>query len=372
MVYDILELCDMLMTELVDIATKLSIANAIRYEKNSLIYAILDCQAMHNLQMPELIAYAEKQNVSNIFLCDKQTLIQKILETEAANIDNNLRAINSPAIGNKYNEPIITVDPFTNRKTIKWSMLSDWRDFIYTKSIDENVCLSFTFNHIDGENYLVFQILPVDFILSKGDKIYFLFDNGKVLEFILTNKSFKVRKPWGAIDWYESKVTISGDNLRAFQDNEFKQWKITFCKTNHYITSGDTASVSSAKIKKMATAFREVIKRETENFLPFFDQSLELNEEANVSQECHVYLMIDYSNNYHKIGIANNPDFREKTLQSEKPTIELIAAKKFINRKIASSFEKALHTAYSKKRIRGEWFRLDAVEINEIKITLQS
>ena len=80
--------------------------------------------------------------------------------------------------------------------------------------------------------------------------------------------------------------------------------------------------------------------------------------------------MIDTTNNYHKIGISNHPDYRERTLQSEKPTIELISNKRFPNRKIASSFEQALHQAYSEKRVRGEWFELDGDEVEDIKESL--
>ncbi|MFW5879345.1 MAG: GIY-YIG nuclease family protein [bacterium] len=44
-------------------------------------------------------------------------------------------------------------------------------------------------------------------------------------------------------------------------------------------------------------------------------------------------------------------------------------SKKFINRKIASSLEKALHEIYSNKRIRVEWFHLDQKEVSEITNT---
>ena len=71
---------------------------------------------------------------------------------------------------------------------------------------------------------------------------------------------------------------------------------------------------------------------------------------------CYVYLMKDISNGYYKIGISNTPEYREKTLQSEKPTIELLASKKYPTRKIAEAIESALHTAYSQQRLRGEWF----------------
>ncbi|MFB9057813.1 GIY-YIG nuclease family protein [Mariniflexile ostreae] len=86
---------------------------------------------------------------------------------------------------------------------------------------------------------------------------------------------------------------------------------------------------------------------------------------------CFVYLMHDISNNYYKIGISNNPEYRERTLQSEKPTIEMIASKKFPIRKIADSIEKALHNTYSEKRLRGEWFELNAKDVEYIKETLK-
>jgi hypothetical protein len=88
------------------------------------------------------------------------------------------------------------------------------------------------------------------------------------------------------------------------------------------------------------------------------------------SEECYVYFMFDTQSLCYKIGVSNLPEWREKTLQSEKPSIKLIAAKKFVNRRIAANFEKALHDSYSHKRKRGEWFQLDQEDIDEIKITL--
>ena len=81
---------------------------------------------------------------------------------------------------------------------------------------------------------------------------------------------------------------------------------------------------------------------------------------------CFAYLMIDLKTGYHKIGISNNPTYREKTLQSEQPKIETVETRKFANRKIAKEFESELHIKYEHKRIRGEWFDLNPIEINEI------
>ena len=71
------------------------------------------------------------------------------------------------------------------------------------------------------------------------------------------------------------------------------------------------------------------------------------------------YIMIDHNTGYYKIGKSKNPKFREKTLQSEKPTIEMI---KIFNRDI----EKQLHKEYKEHRIRGEWFSLSGQDINRI------
>lgn len=97
-----------------------------------------------------------------------------------------------------------------------------------------------------------------------------------------------------------------------------------------------------------------------------------ITDNIPINDECFVYLMLDSKTKLYKIGISKTVQFREKTLQSEKPSIRMIAAKKFINRRIAANFEKALHVSYSHKRERGEWFLLNPEDLNEIKTTLDS
>lgn len=70
--------------------------------------------------------------------------------------------------------------------------------------------------------------------------------------------------------------------------------------------------------------------------------------------------MIDHNTGYYKIGKSKKPRFREKTLQSEKPTIEMLFV---INKNI----EKELHRRYSDKRVRGEWFRLEDKDVEYLR-----
>jgi recombinational DNA repair ATPase RecF len=71
------------------------------------------------------------------------------------------------------------------------------------------------------------------------------------------------------------------------------------------------------------------------------------------------YIIKDLTNNIYKIGKSVNPKLREKTLQSEKPSIKII---KVFNKNI----ENELHLKYSKNRIRGEWFNLNEIQIRYI------
>tara|TARA_R100000654_G_C2658433_1_gene124295 strand:+ start:43 stop:888 length:846 start_codon:yes stop_codon:yes gene_type:complete len=71
------------------------------------------------------------------------------------------------------------------------------------------------------------------------------------------------------------------------------------------------------------------------------------------------YILKDKNTGYYKIGRSINPKEREKTLQSEKPTIKMI--KEFKN-----DIENELHKKYSKNRVRGEWFKLNKIQLKYI------
>lgn len=66
--------------------------------------------------------------------------------------------------------------------------------------------------------------------------------------------------------------------------------------------------------------------------------------------------MVDGQTNYVKIGFSINPEKREKTLQSEKPSIKMIHIFK-------ENHERTLHGLFSDKRVRGEWFNLTEKDI---------
>jgi len=76
-------------------------------------------------------------------------------------------------------------------------------------------------------------------------------------------------------------------------------------------------------------------------------------------QKTKCYIIKDDSNNTYKIGASIEPLKREKTLQSQKPNLKLI--KIFEN-----NIEKELHELYKHCRLRGEWFKLNNIQLEYI------
>lgn len=91
--------------------------------------------------------------------------------------------------------------------------------------------------------------------------------------------------------------------------------------------------------------------------IPRLEAFAELNRQFNTN----VYLMVDHNTGYYKIGRSNNAAKREKTLQSEKPTIEMLHTFK-----ARSKDETYFHELFKKQRIRGEWFNLSKDDIDTI------
>ena len=81
----------------------------------------------------------------------------------------------------------------------------------------------------------------------------------------------------------------------------------------------------------------------------------------------NIYIMLDKRTGFYKIGKSDSPTKRERTLQSDNPLIELVA-----HYRASYKQEQVLHNTYSEKRVRGEWFRLDENDLENIKSYLEN
>ena len=282
------------------------------------------------------------------------------------------------------NEPQIQVDEFNDSIKINWNVVGGYVNHYETATnatiggvilnTDDGKNFIFSFESYDNKDCLVFYYSAKDYKLAVGDKVSFLFEDNLKHTFTIVEKSSRSKIVDAKL--YETKVQITKDELQIFSEKNLLKWKIESLKDNTSIISDAknfywySNDLHQIVVKNLAIDYLELVSKYVVNHLPLTERTLSENISGYSVEECYVYLMIDTTNNFHKIGISNNPKYREKTLQSDKPTIELLHKKSFPNRKIAEILEKTLHQTYANKRIRGEWFELDSYEINEIIVLL--
>jgi len=281
------------------------------------------------------------------------------------------------------NIPIIKTNDFIGTKEIKWEIVAgqrqkNWYDkdildsFKFLSDDTDYNILLFTLNNLENKDFIVFKFPTKEYNLKVGSKVSFLFENGEIHEFEINTKPHKHSEHiyWGHI--FETRVQLKIEELETLKTQNLSKWQIEIGKTGKKIIGIIDSVDTQFSVIKFANEYCELVQREITNYQPLTDKETTIYKSYSNNDECYVYLMTDLKNNYHKIGISNKPEYRERTLQSEKPTIEIICSKRFPNRKIANSFEQALHQAYADKRVRGEWFNLTEKEILELKETLTS
>lgn len=280
---------------------------------------------------------------------------------------------------------LIEEDLFSKEKTLKWVAFNEeWHKETesislffplitsqWTPDISESVIL-ISFNWEQGLPFIVIRYYDNQKRSSKrkfkNESVVFAFDNGdsftsKIIkapnnnELYLTpldNKGFDALLKRGI-------KGVSIPNVDSFIIGE----------TFHFALLSLPPKKDTTGMREHLKSYLKVCKKE----FGWQPEVLNIKKEQDFSYQegstCYVYLMKDSTNGFYKIGISNNPEYREKTLLGEKPTISLLAYRKYPSRIIASSIEAALHNAFSSKRVRGEWFRLDEYEVWQITETLK-
>jgi hypothetical protein len=103
------------------------------------------------------------------------------------------------------------------------------------------------------------------------------------------------------------------------------------------------------------------VKLKNKEWIPLSKRKKDHNGEWVLKpvKENKTYLMKDNHSGMYKIGFSNNPKKRERTLQSEKPSINMVKV-------WDKNIERELHILYSEFRIRGEWFSLSKLQVKYI------
>lgn len=258
------------------------------------------------------------------------------------------------------------VDEFDESIEIEWvekrTSLS-----IYGINLSSNVIFGIEANNIGVFLKLVWSSYGrEDIDISMGGTLTLLFSNHEKRTLTANGRPLIVPNTKSTV---QLLFPLDLENLYLLSSYHIVAWKFES-------SSSDTPFICGREKYNMYTAaiFCAYIRKNMEMFTcygyqPESSQNFD-DSKRNNTKQCYVYLMHDLANGYYKIGISNNPEYRERTLQSEKPTIELIIAKEFPIRRLAEAFEAALHKTYESKRLRGEWFRLDSNDVEDLKNAL--
>ena len=277
-------------------------------------------------------------------------------------------------------ECALITDPFSKKQRIEgvfsgyWNKLVEiypWENSLLGPNEDSfiwiqiagNIFLRFEF--IDDKAIISFDTIEKDRI-HKGDTISLLLDNGDILDYTLSKKPINKRR-YG--------FTLYQDDIDALLNNRIVSCRITYADEELLPTDLEFRNDVLGDYAQEALHYcLRVYLDEVHKLIPTYQfpiRKIKKTQKGFGFNWCYVYLMKDISNGYYKIGISNTPEYRERTLQSEKPTIEMLACKKFPTRKIAEAIESALHNAYSQQRLRGEWFNLNETDVAAIIETLK-
>lgn len=266
------------------------------------------------------------------------------------------------------NEVSVNIDEFTKTQTIKGK--------IYGGSISgfDFDLFDIEFENIAGKNFLILGFDKKELNINKKCSLHLLMGDDTVISLSPIANPIKIVK-----SRFEAKFLLSPLEMSSLEKQKFIMWKITNeegitiaqgtnnCKPHRLSRQENTELNSSEIFQNFIKVFNKAVKDNISE-----DLQQQVNQEKDIAKgKCHVYLMIDTSNNFHKIGISNSPKYREHTLQSDKPTIELLCSKEYPSRAMAEAIEAALHKTYASKRIRGEWFNLDSSDIEELKQALK-
>ena len=268
----------------------------------------------------------------------------------------------------------IKQDDFTAVKSIEWNLNNSEEDESYLSKYLLNPATYIDLNIEKNLPVMVLGFSRKRFNVNKRDTISFKFEDGRVLH-------FPVLSPPANNGRLKSQSTVSialnASDVDMFEKVSWEKMRIEHINGDAPVIIENELMIcpsdifSKALFKKYIQEYKHALNELGIVLCSTHKHPvLGTGGIAPTDDACYVYLMIDTSNGYHKIGMSNHPDYREKTLQSEKPAIEKICAKRYPSRIIAQSIENALHTAFASKRIRGEWFNLSEQEVEQIIETL--
>lgn len=285
------------------------------------------------------------------------------------------------------------VDNFTGQLSVSLKHITNLETIGLPLSVNSQDALYLSCDFHDKKFYLNFYYFTLK--LKKGDTFSFKFEDDCILDYTLGSRPVKILKQKNLPEdnekceylrnfhsnyfgkresLRESTFVLSKREIAIFMTKKICLGRITFNSEGGNSVDVEIRSnvwdnvFTPLIINNMFKTMVDEISKYDGMYLNVISSALTSKSynADSIFDYCYVYLMRDEANEYYKIGMSNAPTYREGTLQSEKPSIKLIAYHKYPTRKFAAAIESALHTVYKDKRIRGEWLKLEKKDVMTI------
>lgn len=266
----------------------------------------------------------------------------------------------------KYRAKIDTINGSINFDAIEVDTGHYDNSKFKTWSFENNPFIWFSIQMNSFNDKILFQTENSVLKIQSNDSIKFLMSDKTIIEFTGMCNNKKIKS--GDLKLSQTELILTQNQIESLKKNKFEKWKFQSGDSNFSFEGGKMLAHPfrvSERIYATIHIYDFLVNKYFPNHNRFEDNDFYPTKTSE--EKCFLYLMKDLANGYHKVGISNNPEYREKTLQSEKPTIELIYVKEFSTRKIAMSIESALHKTFDNKRLRGEWFDFSEKDIFNLK-----
>lgn len=217
--------------------------------------------------------------------------------------------------------------------------------------------------YADNKHYLWFEYSMLNIKIKSNFSLLLLLEDRKTISLNGCIRPIKVSSKT-----FKTRFILTTENIQTLCDYKILKIDLRNDESVSVLQLSDIYFPGIGNIYISPTdVFQNLARDYYAAFLTLDITDAESVTNTDTEKACYLYLMHDLANGYYKIGISNNPRYRERTLQSEKPTIDLVFSKKYPSRKIAASMESALHNAYKANHIRGEWYALTGTEVDMIK-----
>ncbi len=203
---------------------------------------------------------------------------------------------------------------------------------------------------MENKEVTLFENKPIRKVLHNDEWFFSVVDVIAILTDSANSQSY-----WGKLKEREPQLSTIVEKLKFLAPD--RKMRPTDCANTEGIIR-IIMSIPSQKASSVKRWIAEVVKEKLDG-QTIDNVILNCKPENKITVPMKTYLMKDFFRGVHKIGKSINPQVRERTLQSEVPTIELIHV-------IDEDIEKHLHEKFSAKRIRGEWFNLSNNDLNYI------